>query len=307
MPEVGFKELFELFERFFESERFSGMSSPVHRLDPRVKILASVALILSAISVDGFTYILLLACAVSILLFASKLPKIAFLFRSLPFTIFSSLVVSPIPFVTPGIPAAIIQVSLITLTPTFEGVYRAVTFVFRVWVCIASALLLTFTTRFPDIMAGLRRLGVPSLLSSMILITYRYAFLFADEALKMLQAKELRTFRKEGFLERVRGIGRITGCLFVRAYEKGEETYYAMILRGFQGGEIPLNAKLKLGLSDIIFVVAVAAFCFTVVLLGWGGPSILAFWLPLFRVVLVETPLRWLMFILPLPGGLVVA
>ncbi len=306
LPETSFKELFEVFKRFFEVEQFSGISSPVHRLDPRVKILASVAFILSAIAVDGFTYVSLLACAVLALLFVSRLPKTAFLFRSLPFTIFSAVVVLPVPFITLGVPVTVIQLPFITLTPTFEGIYRAATFVFRVWVCIASGLLLTYTTRFPDIAAGLRGLGVPSLLSSMLLLTYRYALLFVDEALKMLQAKELRTLRKESFIERIRGVGRVAGCLFVKAYEKGEEVYYAMSLRGY-GGEVPLNSKFRLGLKDYMFIVAVAAVCIVVASLGWSGPSILVLWFPLFKLVLVEAPLRWLVLVLPSSGGLMVA
>ncbi|MBS7288252.1 MAG: cobalt ECF transporter T component CbiQ [Candidatus Freyarchaeota archaeon] len=305
MPEASFKDLFEMFERFLDAEKFSSMSSPIHRLDPRVKILASVAFILSAIAVDGFSYILLLVCAVLAMLFASRLLKPSFLYRSLPFTFFSAAVVSPVPFVTLGVPAAIIQLPFITLTMTFEGIYRALTFIFRVWVCIASGLLLTYTTRFPDIAAGLRGLGVPPLISSMLLLAYRYALLFADESLKMLQAKELRTIGKESFLERVMGVGRIAGCLFLRAYERGEEVYYAMSLRGYRG-ETPHSSK-KLELRDYAFIVAVAAFCLVVTSLGWGGPSILALWLPPFRLVLVEAPLRWLVLVLPLFGGFMVA
>lgn len=303
---AGFKEFFELFERLLDAEKFSSIDSPVHMLDPRAKIFASVAIILSAIAVDGLFHLLLLACAVLFLLLVSGLPKAAFLSRSLPFTLFSALVVLPVPFVTPGIPIATIYLPLATVTPTFEGVYRAVTFVLRVWVCISSALLLTFTTSFPGIAAGLRRMGVPALLSLILLLTYRYSFLFADEALRMLQAKESRTLRKEGFLERVRLVGKMAGCLLLRAYEKGEEVYYAMSLRGFHGDMASAGSNLKLGRVDVVFAAAVAAFCFTVALLGCG-PSILAFWLPLARIVVVKALLRWVVFILPFSGGLAVA
>ncbi|MEM4447316.1 MAG: cobalt ECF transporter T component CbiQ [Candidatus Jordarchaeales archaeon] len=307
MRGAGFKEFFELFERLLDAERFNSINSPVHRLDPRVKILASTAIILSAIAVDGFFYLIPLAFAVLFLLSISRLPRAVFLSRSLPFTLLSALVVLPAPFVTPGVPAATIHLPLVTVTPTFEGVYRAVTFVFRVWICISSALLLTFTTRFPDIAAGLRGMGFPSLLSLILLLTYRYSFLFADEALKMLQAKESRTLKKEGFFERVRLVGKMTGCLLLRAYEKGEEVYYAMSLRGFHGELAPTVSKLKLRACDVAFAVAFTAFCLTVALLGWGGPSFVAFWLPLAKIIVVKALLRWVVLIIPLSGGFAVA
>ncbi len=307
MPELGFKEFFEFFRWFLEAERFSGLKSPIHRLDPRVKIISSVALILSTLAVEGAAYLLIFAFIVLAVLAASRVPKIPFLSRSMPFTLFSVVVALPVPFITPGVPAALIPFPFATLTPTFEGIYRALTFVFRVWICIAAALLLTFTTRFPDIAAGLRRLGVPPLLSSMLLLTYRYVFLFAEEALTMLQAKELRTMRKERFMERIKGVGRLAGSLLLRAYERGEEVYYAMRLRGFQGGEITQNTSFKLKAGDALFLAGVIAACCSVVFSGWGIPSLIAFWIPPYRVVLVKTLLNWVTLILPLAGGLIIA
>ncbi|MHA1606544.1 MAG: cobalt ECF transporter T component CbiQ [Candidatus Freyarchaeota archaeon] len=301
--EAGFKEFLAFFREFLDVERFGEVNSPIHRLDPRVKIVVPLALIFSALLLDNIGCLLVLAGAIVALLFASRIPKTAFVSRTGAFTLFSVVVMLPVPFMSMGTPITFIQLPFVTLTPTFEGVYRAASFIIRVWVCIASALLLRFTTKFPEMAAGLKGLGVPSLLSSMLLLTYRYIFLFADEAFSMLQAKELRCVRREKFLERVRGVGRIAGNLLLRAYGRGEQVYYAMLLRGFSGGNyIPAKELKPLSKGDVCFAAAFVAFCSAVVALNKATLPFMAVPFPLFTLLILDVLSKWIILFSPFLG-----
>jgi cobalt/nickel transport system permease protein len=103
------------------------------------------------------------------------------------------------------------------------------------------AILLTVTTPFPDLMHGLRHLRVPGLLVAIIGFMYRYLFVLADEATRLLRARAARSAAPaEGraggtVVWRARVAGSMVGQLFLRSYERNERVYNAMLARGYQG------------------------------------------------------------------------
>jgi len=70
---------------------------------------------------------------------------------------------------------------------------------------------------------------------------YRYLFVFADEALRLMRARAARsavgTGGKSGggLMWRGRVAGGMVGNLALRAFERSERIYDAMVARGFQG------------------------------------------------------------------------
>jgi cobalt/nickel transport system permease protein len=103
----------------------------------------------------------------------------------------------------------------------------------KFFLTMGSALLLISTTSFPGICHALRKLGIPEIFISQLLFLYRYIFVLMEETLRMVRARDLRSFGKRG-----QGMSifiNLIGTLFVKTIERAERIYHAMLSRGFSG------------------------------------------------------------------------
>lgn len=256
---IGMEELLTFFRDTLLTERTTDINSVIHRLDPRVKLISLVSIIVCAVLLENVIFSGILFIILSILVLFSRIPLKLYAVRTSIIPLFSLIIALPLPFIVTGTPLAIIHVYGYTyLTVSFEGLYRTIVFVSRVWIASGSAILLISTTKFSSIAMALRKLGAPELFTTLLLITYRYIFLFADEALSMIQARNLRSYGKEGFLKRIKVVGQMIGSLFIRAYERGENVYYAMLSRGYIG-KLESYRQQKTRKRDVAFLILVLA------------------------------------------------
>lgn len=229
-------------------DRYLHRSSPVHSLDPRVKVGAAILLILSnALLPDGAWLAFLLSWW--LILGISALAGLGFWYpvpRSLIVLPFALAAVTTI-FALPGREVAVLEVGLWRLAVTEAGLSRFVSILVRSWLSVQAAVLLTATTSFPDLMHALRHLGVPAGLVGVISFTYRYLFVLADESARLLRAREARSARLPGssggpsLAFRARVAGNMAGQLFLRSYERSDRIYAAMLARGYTGLPVTLN------------------------------------------------------------------
>ena len=98
---------------------------------------------------------------------------------------------------------------------------------------LTALILLIATTPFPEILALLRRLHVPSILTTMAALLNRYVFVLGDEMQRMKRARRSRTFRK-GRAGTWHSLSAAAGALFLRTTERSERIYRAMIARGWK-------------------------------------------------------------------------
>jgi len=108
-----------------------------------------------------------------------------------------------------------------------------VTFV-RAYMSIWVLILLTSTTRFSLLLAGLSRMGIPKIFIVLLSYMYRYFFVLVDEVERIIRAVRMRWFRRNG-ISLLNILSRVVGLLFIRSYERSERVYYAMVMRGFKG------------------------------------------------------------------------
>jgi len=150
------------------------------------------------------------------------------------------LIALPLLFTRPGEPLLTLTPGPWTLTITDQGAREVATIVLRSWLSVQVALLLAFTTPFPDLIDALRALRLPRIMVSIISFMYRYLAVLSDEAGRMNRAKASRSAvvagRAGGSLRWRAGVtGAMVGSLFLRSYERSERVYAAMLARGFQG------------------------------------------------------------------------
>jgi cobalt/nickel transport system permease protein len=238
----------DAFDRFHEAE------SRLHRLDPRVKVVATVLFILSnallpdgAWSAFGLSWIALL--------WATHLSSLGvdFTFRrsfiALPFALAAvSAIFSPL-----GTSLAEWTLGPFTLIPTDYGLIKFGSILLRSWLSVQAAILLVATTRFPDMIHAFEHLHVPAILTTIVSFLYRYLFVLTDEVMRLLRARESRsatvTHRPgeaglrsgRNVLWRARVTGNMAGQLFLRSYERSDRIYNAMLARGYSGQMRTLN------------------------------------------------------------------
>ncbi len=253
------------------SHQFQDRQSPVHRLDPRVKVGATVLFILTAGLMPegtwiGFSILFFLVTAVSI---ASRLGFGFALRRSyvaLPF----ALVALPLLVTVPGDSALPFRVFGLTITD--PGLLRFVSVLTRSWVAVQGAILLTAVTPFPDLLWSLGALRVPHSLVVTIGFMVRYFFVLADEAARMLRARAARSAASAGSrpgpLWQGRVAGQMVGSLFLRALERSERVHAAMLARGYDGG-LPALTQRRMGRLDWALTIGVALLLSGLLLWAW--------------------------------------
>ncbi|MGC8786867.1 MAG: cobalt ECF transporter T component CbiQ [Anaerolineae bacterium] len=215
--------------------------SLLHRADARVKLSLVLLFILcvSLMPIGAWpAYVLLFAFVLSASV-ASELGLTFALKRSLlalPFLL------TALPLLVTVKGAVIVRVSLGSwvFSLTASGLERFLSIALKSWLAVQMAVLLTATTPLPDILVAMRALGVPRLLIAILGLMWRYLFVLADEALRMIRAREARSASASGkgggtVTWRARVAGGMVGSLFLRGYERSERIYHAMLARGYDG------------------------------------------------------------------------
>ena len=150
----------------------------IHRLDPRVKIIATLLFVVELFIVDTFWGFLAAVTALAIVIGISKVP-LSFILRGLK-TIFIIITFTFILnlFVIPG--KVLVEVGPLTITE--EGVYTAFFMAFRLVLLIIGSSLLTLTTKPMSLTDGIEsllspfsKIGVPAHeLAMMMTIALRF-------------------------------------------------------------------------------------------------------------------------------------
>ncbi len=203
------------------------LDSPLHRLDPRTKLLATAAFIVAVMSFPRLEIAALTPFfAYPIVLLASgRLPARMIVVRLLVASPFALLVgiCNPLLDRQPGM-------LLGTWTIT-TGWLSFASIMLRFMLTASAALILVASTGIHRLCAGLERLGTPRPLVVQIHLLYRYLFVLADEGRRMRRAAQLRTGGNRGLSFHV--YVALLGNLLVRAVDRAQRIHQAMLARGF--------------------------------------------------------------------------
>lgn len=223
-------------------EAVAGRDSPVHRLDPRVKIVGLIGLVLVAVTMPVGAWHGLAAVAAALLLLAAaaRLPPGHVLRRmkvEIPFLLAAAL----LPFTAE------------------HGVRLAITVGAKITVSVFAMIVLSSTTPFPRLLRGFEALRAPRLMLAIVAFMWRYLHVIAGEVGRMKTAREARG-HSASRLRQIASGGALVATLFLRSLERGERVYLAMLSRGYTGG-MPdeLGTPLALRRTDAAFLLGVLA------------------------------------------------
>ena len=259
------------------SESVARRSGLLQAIDPRVKLITLLAIIVSVSimrspltiwGVYGFTLLLAVASSVSLLFFIKRV----WLFIPL----FSAVIVIPALFnvVTPGEPIwTVFHLARSydlgpyhipdTIAVTRQGLLTAVTFIGRVSASVSLAVLLTLTTLWSDLLQALRVLRVPKIFILILGMTYRYIILLVHTVYDIHVARKSRTLRYGPTGSEQRWVASRMGYLLKRTYIMSQDVHNAMLSRGFSGDVRTLAPSKIRGydyawFSLVIFICAIA-------------------------------------------------
>jgi len=230
-------------------------ASPVHRLDPRAKIVGLVAVTLVAVSTPVGAWPVFVACALVLVVvaFLARV-RVRDIWRRarfvLPLVLLAALLI-PL-FRTGGV-----TYSLGPLTLHEHGLETFTAVAAKATIGTVAAVLLGATTTFPSVLRGLEAMRAPRLLVLIAAFMYRYLFVIVEEVGRMRAALASRGYRPRHALH-AGALGRVATALFLRTYSRGERVYIAMLARGYDG-RMPRLVPLVFGRAEIAFVCAVLA------------------------------------------------
>ncbi|MDQ7823211.1 MAG: energy-coupling factor transporter transmembrane protein EcfT [Candidatus Eremiobacteraeota bacterium] len=243
-------------------------SSALHRLDPRVKILLLMLMVLQIFLISQWWLIFLpflfflAVTAVSGLTFRYVLRGLRAVVMLVLITFLFNV------FLTPGHPLW----TFWCFTVTYEGFTFGLLMAMRLILIVLATSLLTLTTspiQITDALEDLMKWGKPLRIpvhevAMMMSIALRFIPTLMEQLEKIIKAQMARgaDFERGSLIERVKSFIPILVPLFVQAFRHADELAVAMEARCYRGGEGRTRLRiLKMGLNDFTAVALTGAFC----------------------------------------------
>ena len=255
---------------------------PIHKLDPRMKIVLTVAYIILLFTAQNAVGLAVGVLFLVLVYGISKIPP-GMILRSLkpvvPIIVFTSVLNM---FFIDG--RVLFQWWILKLTA--EGVKTAIFMSVRIVCLIAGTSLLTYTTSPIALTDGIERLCNPLKrfklpvheLAMMMTIALRFIPTLIEETDKIMSAQKARGADLEsgGLMQRARALIPILIPLFVSAFRRADELALAMECRCYRGGEGRTRMKqLKIHPRDVWSAVFVGACLVFIVLSNLYGARVL--------------------------------
>ena len=238
-------------------DEYSNIDSPIHRLDPRAKIVSFVGFMLFVIFTKPISFhaFFLYAFFLLGLILLSRLPLRFVLVRSLTIIPFVLMIALFIPFLKKGEVAGGYSLGSLKLVITYDGLIVFWNVLIKAYLSILCMILLVSTTKFAVFLKALEKLKIPKVIVMVLSFMYRYIFVIFDELMEMKRAKDARSVGGSRWFH-AKALSNMLGVLFVRSYENGEAVYLAMCARGFSGTIKTLD-RLVFKKIDLLFLITV--------------------------------------------------
>jgi cobalt/nickel transport system permease protein len=205
-------------------------ASAVHRMAPEVKVAATVL----------FTIIVVITPREEFAAFggyAALLAAVAALARVRPLWLAKRATIE-LPFVLLALVLPFAghgeRITWLGMSLSVDGLYGAWNIFAKGTLGVLASLLLAATTTTRDLIHGLDRLRCPQVLTQIATFMLRYLDVLTGEARRMRIARLSRGYDPR-FLWQVKAFAVGVGALFLRAFERGERVYLAMVSRGYTG------------------------------------------------------------------------
>lgn len=276
--------------------------TPIHRLDPRTKIILALVLLITVFMIRSFLGFLIFTVFV---LIAARMAKIGarMLLRSVRPLLFIIVLTFVLNIFFSSAPLEMRRLDLVQFPPdhvqvadqtvivpgdwyVFEwgalkismaGLIRALFIAIRLILLIMSTSLLTFTTSPMQLTDGLEGLLKPleklhfpaHEMAMMMSIAMRFIPTLIDETDRIMKAQTARgaDFESGNIIRRAKNMVPLLVPLFVSAFKRADELALAMEARCYRGGEGRTRLhQPRLGRADAAAIIITTALCVALVI-----------------------------------------
>ena len=250
-------------------------TSFLHKLDPRIKIVATMIFIIAIFFAHSLASYALVTAFVALSFAISRLP-VKFILKSLkPLWVIIIFTMGVHIFTTPG--DVLWQYGIFHITK--EGLYQGALMTARLVFLIVFSSLLTYTTSpivltdgIEHLLNPFKRIGVPAHeLAMMMTIALRFIPTLLEEADKIMKAQMARgaDFESGNIIQRAKAMVPLLVPLFISAFRRAGDLAMAMEARCYHGGEGRTRLRiLKLTRADAVAALITAAMIALVAVIG---------------------------------------
>lgn len=245
--------------------------SPIHRMDPRTKILAIIFYMTSLFiikNVPGYISMVAFSCLILII---SKVPLKMYLKGLKPLLIIIVLAVGLNVFMTPG--TVLYQFGFLKVTE--EGLRQGIFMGTRLILLVTVTSVLTLTTTpialtdgIESLLKPFKKIGVPAHeLAMMMSIALRFIPTLIEETEKIMKAQMARgaDFESGNLIKRAKALVPLLVPLFLGAFRRADDLAMAMEARCYRGGDNRTRMKqLAFSNLDVVtfsVIVIFSVFC----------------------------------------------
>ncbi len=239
-------------------------SSFIDRVDPRVRVVAAVAMsilvaVASRFSVLGLAFVVAAGAAA-----LAGLGPVEALKRLVPLNLFMLLLVVLLPWTADGPP--LVRVGPFSYSA--DGLLLAVAIALKGNAIVLALMALVGSIQATTLGHALAHLHLPDKLIHLLLFTVRYIHVLKREYLRLSDAMKVRAFRPRMNLHTYRSYGYLVGMLLVRSFDRSERIVAAMKCRGFRGRFYLLD-HFSFTRHDLHFGIACSAILLLMALAEW--------------------------------------
>jgi cobalt/nickel transport system permease protein len=206
------------------------------RLDARAKLVGIFSFVVASAVLTNLELVLI-SLAMAILLAAACL---------IPPIHLAKMYLVALPFML----AASVSVFL------FGGWERGVAMWARTSACVLSLFVLSAGTESFDLFSGLRRLHVPAIVTTLLMLTQRYILVLSEELSRMTMARRARGFRGGRSLLDSHGLRVISftaGMVLVRSLKRADRIYEGLKGKGFSKDMRPWRIS-RFAMAEVAFL-----------------------------------------------------
>lgn len=203
-------------------------------IDPRVKLVAALVLLVMVTSSHGTAFPLLVAGLGLCICCWLKVPVKLLLIRFAEPLFLAVVVLLLKTFCSGGEQLGSIDLHWLQLVASRDGLSEGVKIASRICGAVTLVAALGFATPFTELLAALAWLRVPRSFIDVTVFAWRYLFVLAEDA-QVIHAAQRNRLGYVGVRRSCRSFGTLAGALVIKAFDSSQTMTVAMTQRGYDG------------------------------------------------------------------------
>jgi cobalt/nickel transport system permease protein len=247
------------------SDVFAHKENLITGIEARTKIAFTViALLINLLSPSVYTPIAIAVFCLATLVFIRVPPRLLLLRLTMPLLMAAVVLITQLFFygTTP-----LFTVPFLGVVGYEEGLVHGLLIMCRVIGGVSLILFLGMSTPAHKLLLAARWFRLPKVFIELSLLIYRYIFVLIEEAIAVKDAQRVRLGYRS-WRQGMRSVGTLGGILVLRAYDRAERVFAAMIARGYSGA-ISVNYAGHFGGKDFVAAVGLGGVLTIIYLVGW--------------------------------------